>query len=269
MSLYISDSLNQDSLYSSGIPPLWTPADINTESWFDASDISTITESSGLVSQIDDKSGNNRHMVQATAENQPTTGVRTLNGLNVLDFDAANDKLLATAYPLPASGDLMMIGVFQPEDVVDNSDSLWSMNAANDFQFSAGGVSGPDFLAELTVTNIGSGVTGDVAHNGPSVYGNVFDFAGASELLIFIDGIGNTNNPGTYTTQLSSPQEFRLMANRNDSRRIGGAMAEIVLTEDVSIATRQRIEGYLADKWGTEANLANGHPYQFGPPRAE
>jgi hypothetical protein len=46
-----------------------------------------------------------------------------------------------------------------------------------------------------------------------------------------------------------------------------GEIAEIVvLPEAASVAPRQRIEGYLAWKWGLEANLPSGHPYELAAP---
>jgi len=56
--------------------------------WLDASDASTITESGGAVSQWDNK-GAGSNVTQATGSYQPTTGVSTINGLNVLDFDGS------------------------------------------------------------------------------------------------------------------------------------------------------------------------------------
>jgi hypothetical protein len=61
--------------------------------WLDASDTGTITEASGAVSQIDDKSSAGNHATQGTGSAQPTTGTRTQNGLNVLDFDGTGDYL--------------------------------------------------------------------------------------------------------------------------------------------------------------------------------
>ncbi len=58
--------------------------------WHDASDTSTITHVSNSVSQWNDKSGNARHATQGTALNQPITNTRTINGLNVIDFDGTN-----------------------------------------------------------------------------------------------------------------------------------------------------------------------------------
>jgi hypothetical protein len=54
--------------------------------WWDASDETTITESGGDVSQIDDKTGNGYHFTQSLGSSQPITGVRTINSLNVLNF---------------------------------------------------------------------------------------------------------------------------------------------------------------------------------------
>lgn len=62
--------------------------------WWDASDTATITASSGSVSQLDDKSGNGYHLTQATGVKQPTTGTRTINSLNALDFVSASSPSL-------------------------------------------------------------------------------------------------------------------------------------------------------------------------------
>jgi len=66
--------------------------------WWDASDLSTITEAAGKVSQLDDKSGNGNHMTQASGSLQPTTGTRSQNGLNVLDFVPSN-RLASPLHP--------------------------------------------------------------------------------------------------------------------------------------------------------------------------
>ena len=79
----------------------YTPLDVpGLMGWFDAADESTITHSSGSVSQWNDKSGNAWHASQPTAAAQPTTGLVTLNGLNVIDFDGVDD-FLATAANSP------------------------------------------------------------------------------------------------------------------------------------------------------------------------
>ena len=67
---------------------LWTPDSwASTEGWLDASDEGSITETSGAVSQWDDKSGNNYHAT-ASGASRPTTGANTQNSLNVIDFSS-------------------------------------------------------------------------------------------------------------------------------------------------------------------------------------
>jgi hypothetical protein len=54
------------------------------------------------------------------------------------------------------------------------------------------------------------------------------------------------------------------------SNRVGNALAghygETVITDDVSDSKRQKIEGYMAWKWGIESQLPIGHPYKASPP---
>lgn len=73
-----------------GFSPLHLPG---LALWLDAADTSTITSSSGAVSQWNDKSGLGRNFSQSTSASQPTTGSVTQNGLNVIDFDGSADYL--------------------------------------------------------------------------------------------------------------------------------------------------------------------------------
>lgn len=64
--------------------------------WLDTADEDTITEVSGFVSQLDDKSGLGNHAVQAIGSDQPLTGTTTQNGLNTFAYDGVNDFLQST-----------------------------------------------------------------------------------------------------------------------------------------------------------------------------
>ena len=77
------------------------PLSLSPSLWFDASDTSSITSSSGLVSQWNDLSGNDRHLTQGTAANQPTTGVTTQNGLNVINFSTKSMTTANSASSFP------------------------------------------------------------------------------------------------------------------------------------------------------------------------
>jgi hypothetical protein len=84
-------------------PVAWVPTDAaGLVAWYDASDPATIHEddNAGFVSAWDDKSGNDRHMVNATAATQPSIGDVTINGLNTISFVASpHQRLDATGTP--------------------------------------------------------------------------------------------------------------------------------------------------------------------------
>ena len=52
----------------------WTPAQLPTAIWLDATDSGTITLNGATISQWNDKSGNGRDVLQSTAANQPAWG---------------------------------------------------------------------------------------------------------------------------------------------------------------------------------------------------
>jgi hypothetical protein len=65
--------------------------------WLDASDTSTITDSSGSVSAWADKSGNGLTALQGSASSQPLTNTATINGRNGIWFDGSNDAMSVAA----------------------------------------------------------------------------------------------------------------------------------------------------------------------------
>lgn len=79
---------NVNVLYGNYNPSDFSPITFtNCKLWLDASDSDTVIETSNLVSQWTDKSGNNNHALQTTGSLQPTTNATTQNDLNVIDFD--------------------------------------------------------------------------------------------------------------------------------------------------------------------------------------
>jgi hypothetical protein len=59
---------------------------------------------------------------------------------------------------------------------------------------------------------------------------------------------------------------LRVGAHFQDGFIILGDMGEFVVFSGDDDTTRQKLEGYLAWKWGTVATLDAGHPYKSAPP---
>lgn len=89
---------------------VFSPLDLSPAMWLDASDASTITASSGKVSQWSDKSGNGRHMTQGTGLLQPAYN-ETKNGKNVVTFDSTT-YLNGTVWG-PSRDTISIVGVIQ------------------------------------------------------------------------------------------------------------------------------------------------------------
>lgn len=67
----------------------FSPLDLSPALWLDASDAATITATGSAVDAWNDKSGAARHFTGSGAF-RPSTGTRTQNSLNVVDFAAAH-----------------------------------------------------------------------------------------------------------------------------------------------------------------------------------
>lgn len=221
----------------------FSPTQISQIGWYDPSDTSTITESSGFVSQLDDLSIYQQHLGQSTGSAQPETGTRTQNGLNVLDYDGLDDFLDHAGFAMPASGNVAFYLVAKPE-IVDFFAALFACDAAShDFQLQA--QSATEFLGRISVSNLGDVVdyTGG-PFPGPSVYTIVFDRDG-STVTGYVDGI--SRGSGAYTANIGLVQNLLLFKARGGVV-VGGPAGEFLITEDLS--RRLEIEQYLANKWG-------------------
>lgn len=251
-----------------GVP--WTPADITTDLWLDADDAATITESGGSVSQWDDKSGGAFHFSQATASKQPTTGLNTIGGLNVINFDGLVEWMQSSANPWGSSvSDGFVIMLHRTPSTLTAGENFnmggtstaseaWKIaapNTAGAYVFDAGGETG---------TNRITGASSTVAVDEnliTSAYCSTTD----SVQEVRYNGEVNVSDATGHTVNFTSNPT--LMCRFPDWVEQNGDVAELVAIKGtVSTDTRQRLEGYLAHKWGLEGNLDAGHPYKSAPP---
>jgi len=251
-----NEELRALTSYSRNIP-LWTPAQISTALWLDAADASTITLNGSTVSQWNDKSGNGRNVSQPTASAQPTSNTRTLNGLNVLDF---NVDIIARSTPfVTINTPWLVYSVITFDNFTGNPVYIglqgaqtthigWSSNGNIQFYNPATGVVGLS----------GSVITA----NTPALVGVQYDTTN-------LTGIYNGAAQGSPAVTIPADTAlFNIGSHASGaSNYFDGAIGEIVFIQStVSLSNRQKLEGYLAWKWGLQANLPVGHPYKNAPP---
>ena len=232
----------------------FNPSQITTSLWLDASDVSptNIVESLGAVSQWSDKSGNGNHVTQGTASLQPTTG-SNINGIHSLSYN--QDRLNSSLTQLTT---LSLYMVLNPTAIGANSNNC-PMGAV-----ATAGTGGGMFI---NVENFADDqakhevkYTADLAANKIFIDGQNITNHDFSPAIFSHSGAGLSTEGRTYTIGTSRADNLWQYL---------GLMGEVILCPDEhDTATRQKLEGYLAWKWGLVANLPSDHPYKDIPPKA-
>lgn len=245
-------------------PKVWTPEKISLF-WLDNVNSSTITIGTG-VSQWNDKSGNNNHVSQPTASQQPTILTNELNGYSAVRFTKANAQLLRSLTSI--SNNYKIIAVARPENLTTSQGALLK--------------NGPD-----ATTNSGTGVGwgGTTFDNGGA------NMIGLKEIIAWsASNIQISASYQIYTYSFPSSNVFRASVNNSNltafgnslapqnavgylgiggygagSRSIDGRILELIalpITGD-----EVKAQGYLAHKYNLTSLLNADHPYKIQVPR--
>jgi hypothetical protein len=211
---------------------IWTPKNIKTELWLDASDITTITLNLGNVSEWRDKSGNNRNAIQTNSTNRPLFVNSSLNGLSGIIFNGStswfNDISTYTGQ--------FFIALCQR----DATKAFAGLHTAS--------------ASELILDNTGNNI---ISYGSNISYVNGSISTTVTVLSPFIWGF-KLDIPNTSSRTLG--QEFN---SRGATRAWQGICWELIaLSSYPDDFTRQKLEGYLAYKWGLISILPNNHPYK-------
>ena len=275
---------------------LWTPAYLPATTnalWLDASDATTIQLSSSLyVTNLLDKSGNNRTFAQTVASIQPAITAGGLNGLSVLSF--TNSYLTSTN---PAStwkflhdgtkvsmfsvvktwtnGVQTNVGAFGLWGTVQSSAATGSYVIVDDrrsqgrtnniIHVAFGGT------AQASITHISSNnAWGPGQYRLLSIASDPGNSTGTNRSIIRTYGTtiaqANTLTSAPKTGNPVFTLDIGTVGGGHASRLVG-AFAEIVfLAGTIADADRQQMEGYLAWKWGMQTNLPASHPYKTAAP---
>jgi hypothetical protein len=238
---------------------LWTPASVagGTLLWLDAADASTITLTSGAVSEWRDRGTSARHAVQATPAGRPTAPAAALNSRTVIRFDGTDDHMIAPLSKAQVGSTFALVHVSRPSANQSTKGLLQIADGLSHWTpFVLQQVSGTtmrhyvDRNYRLTETiAVGQAGISALSYDG-SAWRSRRD---GTESSVYAGPIGT--DPGA-TTYLGNGY----------NGYFAGDIAEVVVVPTADPATIQRVEGYLAHKWGTAATLPAGHPYRTVPP---
>jgi hypothetical protein len=262
---------------------LWNPSQLTSAVWFDAADATTITLNGSNVSQWNDKSGNNRNATQGTAAAQPLFVPTGMNGLPTLQTDGGDFLSIGLRFGLFQNVSGATIAL-----VIKYSLGTYVINALSAF-VSTG--------ASLTMTRFGltpSAISNSLAVAGRRLDTDSFVAVESSTSRVSASGVGiievgnadyanaraNHFTNGTQdatnvtfqtagNTENTTAQAASLFAISSTSNQLlsGCQISEVLMFNSTLTTTdRQKLEGYLAWKWGTVASLPAGHPYKNSPP---
>ena len=217
--------------------------------WIDGNDASTITSSGGLISQINDKSGQNNHIVQATGSRQPTYD-GTAKSIN---FDGG-DWLDRASFGMFNNGSVTCFAVTS-DRVFVNADTLFAETGTSDFYTfqrltGSGSTSSQIRVNAVTLLN-------DIPLNGTNLVPtakHIQTYKDTGSLITYYENGVVGSSPQTYTRLISATMDrFALggrIQNGADDRTINAKVYELLIyfgalsNSDINL-----IGNYLNTKW--------------------
>ena len=234
-----------------------TPAPIaGSALWLDASDASTFTFSSGTrVSEWRDKSGNARHMTQATSVSQPDRSA-TQNGLSAVYFNVSNAEYFMrnTSYNW-ANSAFTMLCVVRP--MTGEYTSYLGQDGAGYLQLGQD-ASYPSILSISRISQATASSNLTLAQNttGQITYKSAGVSSGSVTVQIYKSKVAAS---GTVTLGSLSTQAVTMIGGSRsdqapgifDNYGSGGYLCELlVYPSQLSDTDRNQVEDYLIAKWG-------------------
>ena len=217
------------------------PVTTDLKAWWDFSDIDTITkDGSDNVSQVDDKSGNGYHLVQATGSAQPAWLSANRNGLDTVDFGSAG--FMQASWDVLAQPHITGGACFMPPSDTAQ-DNVYDIYASVDGN-SGGGFANADTTPRLIiyspseVSGSDSGFSATWAYF-MNTYGTSADLRMNGSSL----GTGNTGTTGYNGITVNRHRSSATYGNI-----IAGEI--FVYTSALSSGDITSLETYLSDKWG-------------------
>jgi len=213
--------------------------------WIDASDATTVTKATNVVSWLD-KSGNGNHATVVTGN--PTLTKNALNGLSVLTFGGAtnlNSPLsMPTTSPLtyfcvakPATGGFISVSAINGGGGNYRPNTLMMYEASTGYWWFSGGTGGTD---GNTITLATSTSRYDINAN----------YWSPNYTQVNINGTSYASSTGAPASLTAGGTFLVGRASGPAIEYWNGTIAEIIVYNTTLTTTqRQQVETYLANKW--------------------
>ncbi|MGR9130757.1 LamG-like jellyroll fold domain-containing protein [Rhizobium leguminosarum] len=233
---------------------------------FDAADAGTISATGALVNTWTNK-GSYGGSAASTSTNRPSTGTRTMGALNTLDFNGANHMDISSeCFPLTAAvytafrvwyNDLGATASF-----LDLGQNALAGSVRTGVQTNAGNV------ASRIYQYSGASAISDGAAPESSLTNVVSTLRGEAALAYnYVNGQTRSGANGAPT--YGAMGVWRIAGDPdNTSSRWNGAISEIAAyNRTLTLDEQALVEGFLAWKWGLQANLYSGNEWSTKDPR--
>jgi hypothetical protein len=252
--------------YSHSLRPFFPMEIPNCQLWLDGADNSTFTFSSGNnIATWLDKSGNNR---TATATGT-ITNLGNINGRSCTNWTQTTNVAgggVATYFRglnnISLTGSSMTVfAVFQMNSTSQQNSRVVSLGLNGTVDSANTNYAAP--LLRLSNTSFqgfrnGSRSTTDFSTVADIPVVATSQFDGTNHTL-YVNGTGYTPVASTGSFNITTYVIGNSMAEFN-SVWFNGTIGEVLIfNTSLNLADRQRIEGYLADKWGLRSSFANSH----------
>jgi hypothetical protein len=240
-------------------PAVWTP-DIFGSSlhlWLDAQDDSTIILNGSNVAQWSDKSSYDRHASTTTASFQPLYQNDGLNNKPSLIYSI--DQRLQLATDISIVENMTIFSVFRR-----NTSDIWSITLGGN------NINGRPHGLIWGTTNfiyngLGLGTLDETNFGNNTEFGNFISEVNRTptNAQVWL----NANQFRNTKQSLVSDGTLRWVGRR-PAQSHDGALSEIILIKkELDLNEKQKMEGYLAHRWGLTNNLPSNHPYKNEIPR--
>ena len=195
--------------------------------WLDANDPSTITGRS-QISQWRDKSGNGFHANQSKFDHMPK--IFEQNGNSLIRFDGTNDRMdVGTILSTTSEIEVFLVAHKEASD-----GETW----------------------QRIISSFGSGSSND--WTAPNWH--IHKYAQPSGIT---SSFGNRLFNHTYLSHKIQNLRIGALATKSVDYYKGDIAELIVFRQVLTAGDKQRVQGYLAHKWGFVDSLTVGHPFKF------